>query len=92
MHFSYENAYRNHGNAFKNLMNMMMKHIVGLLCTIYICKTHYALKLCHSDFKLCFAHCDFKLKIGQKLLMILYIGDHGVYLFVSHVPYVTLDE
>ena len=58
MHLSYENAYRNHGNAFKKLMNMMMKHIVGLLCRIYIWKTHYALKLCHSDFKLCFAHCE----------------------------------
>ena len=74
MHFSYENAYSNHGNAFKKLMNMMMKHIVGLLCTIYICKTHYALKLCHSDFKLCFAHsektkCNQFLEIHQKYLM-----------------------
>ena len=33
-----------------------------------------------------------QLKIGQKLLMILYIGDHGIYLFVSHVPDVALDE
>ena len=32
------------------------------------------------------------LKEGHKLLMILYIGDHGIYLFVSHVPDVALDK
>jgi hypothetical protein len=32
------------------------------------------------------------LKIGHKVLMILQLGDHGIYLFVSHVPDVPLDE
>ena len=31
------------------------------------------------------------LKEGNKLLIILYLGDHGTYLFVSHVPNVALE-
>lgn len=32
------------------------------------------------------------LKMGHKVLMILHLGDHGIYLFVSYVPDVPLDE
>lgn len=31
------------------------------------------------------------LLLGQKVLMLLYLGDHGIYLFVSHVPDVPLE-
>ena len=39
-----------------------------------------------------FMKMETKLKIGDKVLMILHVGDHGIYLFVSHVPDVPLDE
>ncbi|KAM0848630.1 hypothetical protein ACQ4PT_054253 [Festuca glaucescens] len=32
------------------------------------------------------------LKMGHKVLMILHLGDHGIYLFVSYMPDVPLDE
>ena len=32
-----------------------------------------------------------KLEIIHKLLMMLYLGDHGTYLFISHVPDVALE-
>ena len=32
------------------------------------------------------------LLLGQKVLMLLYLGDHGIYLFVSHVPDVPLEQ
>ena len=31
------------------------------------------------------------LLLGRKVLMLLYLGDHGIYLFVSHVPDVPLE-
>ena len=31
------------------------------------------------------------LLLGQKVLMLLYLGDHGIYLFVSHVLDVPLE-
>jgi hypothetical protein len=33
-----------------------------------------------------------KFQIGHKVLMILHLGDHGIYLFVSYVSDVPLDE
>ncbi len=32
-----------------------------------------------------------KLEIGHKLLMMLYLGDHGTYLFVSHIPDIEVE-
>jgi hypothetical protein len=32
-----------------------------------------------------------QLELGHKLLMVLYLGDHGTYLFVSHVPDIALE-
>lgn len=39
---------------------------------------------------------DFMMKenhlvIGEKVMMLLYLGDHGIYLFVSHIPEVALE-
>ena len=31
------------------------------------------------------------LVLGDKVLMLLYLGDHGIYLFVFHVPDVPLE-
>jgi hypothetical protein len=31
------------------------------------------------------------LVIGEKVMMLLYLGNHGIYLFVSHVPDVPLE-
>ena len=38
---------------------------------------------------------DFMMKenhlvIGGKVMMLMYVGDHGIYLFVSHIPEVAL--
>jgi hypothetical protein len=32
-----------------------------------------------------------QLELGHKLLMVLYLGDHGTYLFISHVPDIALE-
>lgn len=58
----------------------------------------YTISTDEHDKRLCvnrwdkFMKMEKKLKIGHKLLMVLYLGDHGIYLFVSHVPDVPLDE
>ena len=58
----------------------------------------YTISADENDGRMCinrwdnFMKSEANLKEGHKLLMILYIGDHGNYLFVSHVPDMALDK
>ena len=47
-------------------------------------------RVCINRWDKFMAH-EAKLEIGHKLLMMLYLGDHGTYLFVSHIPDIEVE-